>query len=233
MTDREVVLITGASRGIGRFLAEHFSKKGALVEGCSRNAIDWELDNYTHHVVDITSEKSVKSMLSSIRNRHNRIDITINNAGMASMNHTLLTPFDSAMRIMNTNFMGTFLVSRECVKIMSRNKFGRIVNIGSVAVPMCVEGEAVYASSKSAIEMFTKIFAYEIAEYGITCNVVGASPIDTDLIGSVAPEKIQRLVDRMAIKRKGRFEDVANVVDFFVKPESEYITGQIIYLGGV
>jgi len=233
MTDREIVLISGASRGIGRFLAEHFTKKGALVEGCSRNAIDWELENYTHHIVDITSEKSVKTMLSSIQNRHNQIDIVINNAGIESMNHTLLTPFDSAKKIMTTNFLSTFLLSRECVKIMSRKKYGRIVNIGSVSVPMRIEGEAVYAASKSAIETFTKILAYEIAEYGITCNVVGASPIDTDMISGLGPEKIQRLVDRMAIKRKGCFEDVANVVDFFVKPESEFITGQVIYLGGV
>jgi 3-oxoacyl-[acyl-carrier protein] reductase len=79
----------------------------------------------------------------------------------------------------------------------------------------------------------TQILAYELAEFGITCNVVAPTPIETDLIRHVPPEKIKRIVDRLAIKRLGCFGDVTNVVDFFVKPESDYITGQVIYLGGV
>lgn len=233
MTEREVVLITGTRKGIGRFLAEHFIKKGAQVEGCSRESLDWDLESYTHHVVDVADETQVKEMLSSIRRRHDRLDIVVNNAGTASMNHTLLTSAAIVDRIMATNFRGTFLICRESAKLMKKRHYGRIVNIGSVAAPMRLEGEAIYASSKSAVVTFTQILAFELAEFGITCNVVAPTPIETDLIRSVPPEKLERIVNRLAVKRLGRFEDVANVIDFFVKPESDYITGQTICLGGI
>jgi 3-oxoacyl-[acyl-carrier protein] reductase len=233
MAEREVVLITGTRKGIGHFLAKHFVRKGVIVEGCSREPLDWKLENYTHHSVDVADEVQVKAMLSSIQRRHGRLDSVINNAGIASMNHTLLTPADTVDRIMATNFRGTFLVCRESAKLMKRRHYGRIVNMATVAVPMRLEGEAIYASSKSAIVTLTQVLAYELAEFGITCNVVAPTPIETDLIRNVPSEKINRIVDRLAIKRLGRFEDVTNVIDFFVKPESDYITGQVIYLGGV
>lgn len=233
MAEREVVLITGTRKGIGRFLAEHFAHKGALVEGCSREPSDLELDTYTHHIADVGDETQVKAMFSSIQRRHGRLTIAINNAGIASMNHTLLTPAATVDRVMATNVRGTFLICRESAKLMKKHRYGRIVNIGTIAVPLRLEGEAIYAASKSAIVALTQILARELAEFGITVNAVGPTPIATDLIRSVPQEKIQRIVDNLAIKRLGRFEDVANVIDFFVRPESDYITGQVIYLGGV
>lgn len=232
MSEPEVVLITGSRKGIGRFLVQHFLDKGALVEGCSRHPIEWALPNYHHHTADVAEESEVKAMLSTIYQRHGRLDVVVNNAGIASMNHALLTPAATADRIMATNFHGTFLVCRESAKLMKRRRYGRIVNISTVAVPMNLNGEAIYAASKSAVTRFTKIFAREVASFGITCNVVGPTPIETDLIRSVPREKIERLVQRLSVKRLGRFEDVANVIDFFVKPESDYITGQVVYLGG-
>jgi 3-oxoacyl-[acyl-carrier protein] reductase len=235
MPDPEVVLITGTRKGIGRYLAEHFVRKGALVVGCSRSETDWgqDLQRYTHHCLDVADETQVKAMLSLIQKQHGRLDILINNAGVASMNHTLLTPAATLDRIMDTNFRGTFLLCREAAKLMQRRRYGRIVNLSSIAVPMRLEGEAIYAASKSAVVTFSQILARELAGLGITCNVVAPTPIETDLIRGVPQEKIDAIVNRLAIKRLGRFEDVANVIDFFVKPESNYITGQVIYLGGV
>lgn len=233
MSETEVVLITGTRKGIGRYLAEHFVRKGAIVEGCSREAPDWELPNYTHHCLDVANEVQVKNLLSSIQKRHGRLDILINNAGIASMNHSLLTPAATIGRIMSTNFQGTFLFCREAAKVMRRRRYGRIVNLSTVAVPLRLEGEAIYAASKNAVLTFSQILARELAEFGITCNVIGPTPIETDLIRNVPKDKIELIINQLAVKRLGRFEDVANVVDFFVKPESDYITGQVIYLGGV
>jgi len=101
-----------------------------------------------------------------------------------------------------------------------------------VAVPLRLEGEAIYAASKSAVEMFTRIVAREAGALGITCNAVGPCPIKTRLTDNVPSEKIQRLIDRQAIRRWAEFEDVANLVDFFLRPESAMITGQVVYLGG-
>lgn len=233
MSDAQVVLITGTRKGIGQYLAQHFANQGMLVEGCSREKPDWELPGYTHHCLDVADESQVKAMFSSIHKRHGRLDILINNAGIASMNHILLTPVATIERVMDTNFRGTFLMCREAAKLMRRRRYGRIVNLSTVAVPLRLEGEAVYAASKSAVLTFSQVLARELAEFGITCNVVGPTPIETDLIRNVPKDKIDLIINQLAVKRLGRFEDVANVIDFFVKPESDYITGQVIYLGGV
>ncbi len=232
MKDRDVVLITGTRKGIGRYLVEHFIKKGGIVEGCSRKQVDWSLPNYTHHIADVANETQVKALFSSIRKQHGKLDVVINNAGIASMNHFLLMPFLTATKIVETNLHGTFLICRESAKLMKKRGYGRIVNFSTIAVPMHLEGEAIYAASKSAVVTFTKVIARELAGFGITCNAVGPTPIETDLIRSIPEEKINSLIDRLAIRRLGRFEDVANVVDFLVRPESAAVTGQVIYLGG-
>ena len=148
------------------------------------------------------------------------------------MNHSLLVPGSTVDRIMGTNVRGTFLVSRESAKLMQKRKWGRIVNLSSVAVPLHIEGEAVYAASKGAVEVLTRVMAHEFASFGITVNAVGPSPVQTDLIRNVPADRIQELVSRLAIKRLGTPEDVMNVIEFFIRPESGQITGQVIYLGG-
>lgn len=233
MGDEKVMLITGTSKGIGRYLAEYYVGKGFIVEGCSRKTPEWELNGYRHHIADVSDDDQVKEMFASIRKRHGCLSVTINNAGVASMNHFLLLPASTVAKIMETNMKGTFLACRESAKLMKKNRFGRIVNFSTIAVPMQLDGEAIYAASKSAVTTFSKIIAKELAEFGITCNVVGPTPIQTDLIKAVPKEKIDEILKRLAVKRLGRFQDVSNVIDFFIKPESDCITGQVIYLGGV
>lgn len=233
MSSEQVVLITGTSRGIGRYLAEYFLSRGARVAGCSRNAADISSRNYTHYSLNVSDEIAVKAMFSSIRKQYNRLDILVNNAGVASMNHCLLTPISTFDKIFSINVRGLFLVSREAAKLMQQRKFGRIVNIGSFAVPLRVEGEAVYVASKSAVISLSQVMARELASFGITVNVVGPTVIKTDIVRGVPQEKLDRLTNRLAIKRFGTFADVVNVINFFIQPESDYITGQVIYLGGV
>jgi 3-oxoacyl-[acyl-carrier protein] reductase len=160
------------------------------------------------------------------------LDIVINNAGIGIMNPVLLMPLSSSQSIFQTNFFGTLLVCRESIKLMMKHRWGRIVNFSTVAVPLDLEGEAVYAASKSAVETLTRILAREVSSFGVTVNAVGPSPVDTDLIRHVPKSKIDMLLDRLAIKWPSTVEDVANVVDFFLRKESSCVTGQVIYLGG-
>ncbi len=231
--NKKVMLITGTRKGIGKYLAEYYTGKGYFVLGCSRQEADFVLDNYKHYCVDVSDERGVKSLFSDLRKNYGRLDVLINNAGIAAMNHFLLTPMKTVNQVLNTNIIGTFLFCRESAKIMQKNKFGRIVNFTTVAVPLNLEGEAIYAASKAAVNSLTHILAGELSEMGITVNAVGPTPIKTDLIRNVPEEKIQKLLDRQPIKRFGEFKDVANVIDFFIKPESSFVTSQIIYLGGL
>ena len=168
-----------------------------------------------------------------IGSEHGSLYAAINNAGAASMNHALLTPDSTVEKLLATNVRGTFNVSREAAKLMQRAKTGRIVNLSSIAVPLRLDGQAAYVAAKAAVERLSQTLAQELGPLGITVNVVGATPIDTDMTRGVPKEKMERLVDRFAIKRWGTLADVTNVVDFFLKPESDAITGQVIYLGGV
>jgi 3-oxoacyl-[acyl-carrier protein] reductase len=228
----QVALVTGASRGLGRFLAEHLKHLGATVVGFSRTLPEGDT-TFRHLALDVTDERAVTTVIGGVVREYGRIDVVINNAGVAAMNHSLLTPAATVERLLRTNFTGAFLVSREAARAMQRRRYGRIVNVSTVAVPMKLAGEAAYAASKSALVTWTQIFAREVAELGITANVVAPGPMETELIKNVPKATIEALVTRLPLRRLGRFEDVANVVEFFCRPESDAVTGQIVYLGGV
>lgn len=233
MTEPSVMLITGSRKGIGRFLAEYYLAKGYVVHGCSRGATDLNHENYRHHEVDVADERAVRSMIAAISKQRGRLDVVINNAAIASMNHVLLTPAATANRMLEVNVTGTMLVCRDAAKVMMRRRFGRIINFTTIVAPIALAGEAVYAASKSAVVTLTRILAYELGQWGITCNSFGATPIMTDMIRGVPQEKIDAVVEGLAIKRLGTPEDCANVCDFFMSPASDNITGQVIYLGGI
>jgi 3-oxoacyl-[acyl-carrier protein] reductase len=232
-TPPQVAVITGTRKGLGADLARHYAGLGFQVAGCSRQASEWSAENYSHFLCDVADEKQVAQFVFEVSKKFGRIDVLINNAGIASMNHTLLTPLSTVEDIFKTNFTGAFLLCRESAKVMKRNGGGRIVNLSTVAAPLLLEGEAIYAASKSALETFTRIFAREVATFGITCNAVGPTPIETDLIRGVPKQKIAAILDRLAIKRMGTVEDLIHIIDFFISPRADYLTGQVIYMGGV
>lgn len=229
--DRSVTVITGTRKGIGRFLAEHYVAKGHRVVGCSRGEVDWTLENYEHVQLDIADEDAVQQLFRRLRS-YGRLDHLINNAGVAYLNHSLLTPGSTVSKIFDTNVGGSFLFCREAARLMQRRRYGRIVNFTSAAVPLKLDGEAAYAASKAAIVTMTEVLAREFASMGITVNAIGPGLVATDLIRGLPEEKLQQVLDRHAISRLATLEEVASAIDFFVAPESGMVTGQTIYLGG-
>ena len=157
----------------------------------------------------------------------------INNAGVNyAHSPLLLVPYESALKTVEVNLLGTFLLSREAAKIMKKKSFGRIVNLGSMAVKHEVKGEAIYTASKAAIVSLTRVMAKEISSYGITCNTVSPAAIDTDFIKNIKNNALNEVLSRNAIPNMGSLNEVSNTIDWLINTESSAITGQSIYLGG-
>jgi 3-oxoacyl-[acyl-carrier protein] reductase len=228
-----VIVITGTRKGIGRYLAEYYLAKGNTVIGCSRENSDLESENYYHFQADITDEKSVNNFCASVRKDFKVIDALINNAGAASMNHFLLTPVATAKNLMNLNYFGLYHCVRGFINLLKKSENPRIINFTTVAVPLVLSGEIAYVASKSAVEGFTKVLAKELAQFNITVNAIGPTPVSTDLTAHVPKEKMDALIAHQAIRRMGAFSDISNVIDFYLSPASNFITGQILYLGGI
>jgi 3-oxoacyl-[acyl-carrier protein] reductase len=226
------VLISGSSSGIGRHLATHYLEQGWAVIGCARREADLQHERYTHIRADVTDAASVSAMFDRVRADFGGLDALICNAGVAAMNPIALTPPSAAKRILDTNVLGTFLLMHSGIRLLRKSAAGRIVNLTSIAVPARLAGEAMYAASKAAVETFTQIAARELGPLGITCNTVGPSPIRTRLTAGVPDKAMQKLLDRQPIPKWAEFDDVANVIDFFLSPRSALVTGQVVYLGG-
>lgn len=233
MPHQRHVLITGGGRGLGRDLAVHCLEHGDLVTTCGRSAITpLDRERHLHYVADVGLEQDVNALFEQIQADRGRLDVLVNNAGVASMNLIGLTSATSLDAVMRTNVYGTVLASRAALRLLRHSPCGRIVNLSSVAVPLRLAGEAIYAASKSAIETFTRVAAREFGPYGITCNAVGPSPIKTQLTAGVPAAAMDRLLAQQPISRWATPEDFIHVVEFFLDERSAMVTGQVIYLGG-
>lgn len=230
---KQVALITGTSKGIGLHIARGLLSDGIIVVGCSRSKPSIEHKDYFHFICDITNEKASVKMIKDVFVKFNKIDILVNNAGAASLNHAILTPSATLDRIFALNFRAAFVFSREVAKKMMKNRYGRIINFSTVAVPLNLEGEMIYSSSKAAVEQMTKVLSKELGKFGITVNAIGPSPVKTDLIKAVPKAKINELIDLQSIPRLSEFGDILNVIKFYINKNSDFVTGQIIYLGGI
>jgi 3-oxoacyl-[acyl-carrier protein] reductase len=222
-------LITGTSQGLGRALAERLLADGWIVHGFARGAQTLAHERFTAHAVDVTDEAAVRATVATIA-ESGRIDLLVNNAGAASMNALLLTPGETADRLMRVNYLGSFHCLQAVGKVMVRQRAGRIVNVTTVAVPLSLEGEAAYVASKAAVEALTKVAAKELAHSGVIVSAVGFGPIDTVLTRGVPKTALAKINDAIG-RPQGTTMDQA--VDFFMSRLSapDLKSGSVEYLG--
>ena len=234
MSDPRTILITGASRSIGRALAAHYAGAGHTVFGCARGASDFSHANYTHITADITDEAAVRAVFKAVTDAGEAVDLLINNAGITQARPALLTGSAEAADILETNLTGAFTVLRETIKHMMRAKHGRIVNFSSINVPLGSVAGALYNASKAGLENLGHTLAREIGTTDITINTIGLSLVEGSgmaegLSDKARAEKQAELIKPDLITT----EEIAHAVDFFASDGARNITNQVVYFGGV
>lgn len=227
------VLVTGSSRGVGRLIAEHFLQHGARVVGFARGTSTINHQEYSHIQVDIGDVKSVQNGFVELKKTADAVHIVVNNAAVLTSQYAMIMPPAAAQAMLNTNLMGPFMVSREASKLMRKTKWGRIINIGSMAASLEPIGDSIYAACKAGLATLTNVMAKELAPLNITCNTLAVSAIKTDMLAQLPQEKIAKVIAGLPIPRFAEPDDILNVLDFLASERSSYITAQTIYLGGV
>lgn len=232
--DRGSVLITGTSRGLGRALAERFLHAGLVVYGCSRQASTIDHQDYRHFTVDVSDEPGVVSMIMQITALKVPVNLLINNAGLTQASLGILTRAESAQNILNTNLLGNFLVSRETLKLMQRQRYGRIVNFSSINVPLGSVGSALYNASKAGVEAMAKVLTRECGKVDITINTLGLSLVpNSGMLDSLSPKALAAKQEALLKPKVLEVEEVMHAINFFASPLARNISCQTVYFGGV
>jgi 3-oxoacyl-[acyl-carrier protein] reductase len=237
----QVALVTGGARGIGKTIAENLAKKGVdlaiadvSVESAGETAKELaSLGVKTSALrLDVSKSDQVAKAFEDIVREFSRIDIVVNNAGITRDGLVLRMKEEDWDAVININLKGVFLCSKEAVKVMVKQKYGRIINIASVVAFMGNPGQANYSASKAGIVGLTKTVAREYASRGITVNAVAPGFIATAMTDALAENVKQEMLKSIPVGKFGSVEDVANAVSFLASPESGYITGQVIHVNG-
>ncbi len=242
MLKDKVMLITGASRGIGRATALLAAENHARVivnynnsEGAADELLDLIAAKGSTAVkikADVTKEDEVKRMFKEVKSTFGRLDILVNNAGIMRNNLLMMTKVDELNSMYDINCKGTFLCSQNAAKMMMKQNFGKIINLSSIVGTHGSQGQTAYAASKSFIVGFTTSAAKELGRYNITVNAIAPGFIDTDMTKDLKDEVRAELIGNVALGRIGTPEDVAKVVLFLASPLGDYVSGQIIGVDG-
>ena len=237
----KTAFVTGGSRGIGKSIALDLGKKFHVVVGYSvsnekaKEVSDEILNNggsSSTVQINISESDSVNKAFSSIEKDHTSVDVLINNAGITKDNIMPRMKEDEWLEVIQTNLTGSFYTSQRAIKLMMKNKWGRIIFISSVVGISGNQGQANYAASKAGLIGLSKSISKEMGSRNITSNVVAPGYIETDMTSFLDDQNKENIIEQLSIKRIGKPEDISNIVSFLCSDESEYITGQVIPVDG-
>ncbi|GAM61429.1 3-oxoacyl-(acyl-carrier protein) reductase [Vibrio ishigakensis] len=234
----KIALVTGASRGIGRSIAETLVERGATVIGTATSengatAISEYLgDNGKGMALNVTDPASIESVLKAITEEFGPLDILVNNAGITRDNLLMRMKDDEWTDIMDTNLTSIFRLSKAVLRGMMKKKCGRIINVGSVVGTMGNPGQTNYAAAKAGVIGFTKSMAREVASRGVTVNTVAPGFIETDMTKALNDEQRTATLSSVPAGRLGDPREIAAAVAFLASPDAAYITGETLHVNG-
>tara|TARA_R110000868_G_scaffold75979_14_gene218963 strand:- start:5503 stop:6246 length:744 start_codon:yes stop_codon:yes gene_type:complete len=238
----QVVVVTGGTRGIGRGIALAFLKAGATVWATyARNDQAAEEFKASHAQYgdqlklakfDVGDSAGIKTFFEQLEKDSGRLDVLINNSGIRKDNMLAMMPDEDWTSVLNTNLGGTFLMSKNAVPLMMKNRYGRIVNMSSIGGRLGLPGQANYAASKAGQEAISKVLSKELGKRGITVNNVLPGFIETELIADLPEEQVKEYKKQVPLKRFGKIEEVAAAVMFLASKDASYITGASLEITG-
>ena len=229
------ILITGASRGIGRDIAINSKEKGYKVLGTSttNEGVLSLKENGIHGLqLDLNDKKSVESFNGLLTQEHSDITVLVNNAGITRDNIVLRMSEEEWMDVLNVNLNGAFKVTKTVLKFMLKKRWGRILNITSTSASTGNRGQANYAAAKAGVEAFSKSLAKEVGSRGITVNAIAPGYIQTDMTEVISENVKEEILSQIPLSRFGKPEEISQLVDFLISDEASYITGQTIHING-
>jgi len=224
-----MIIVTGASKGLGRAICERLLEKKVNVLGLARNVEDVPFPSMS---CDVSSYESVKAIAQQLKKDGVKVDGLVNAAGIASMNLAVTTPPSVAQKIINTNLLGTIYCCQLFAPLMLRNKQGSIINFSTIAVALGLKGESIYAASKAGVEGFTRSFAREMADFNVQVNCIAPGPIDTNLLKGITSEQINKIVSQQIIPKQFKPDSVADLVELLLDSRSNSLSGQVLHVGG-
>ena len=233
--EKKKILITGASRGIGKDIALKSKENGYIVLGTSTSeegAQGLEKEGILGLVLNLNDSKSIEGFNDALIKDHSDIEILINNAGITRDNIVLRMSDEEWMDVLNVHLNGTFKISKIVLKFMLKKRWGRIINITSTSASTGNRGQANYAAAKSGIEAFSRSLAKEVGSRGITVNSVAPGYIETDMTEQINNKMKEDILKQIPLSRFGRAEEVAQLIEFLITDEASYITGQTIHING-